>query len=259
MRLVAAALSQRHSNPADARRLMAEAMSDPAHESVFGYLEFGTAGYVWSLAAELAWRDPGTPRDYITAVELGSSALTQPRPPGQVPPGRAEELWKIQAAAHLARATGNPTAAAWRTLATHWDQIGAPHQAAEARLRLAEDLAAEGDREGATEALSSALSVAESLEARPLADEIRGLAARARLKLPGHEQPAGTTGPLTAREHEVLQLLARGMTNQQIGDTLFMSPKTASVHVSHILDKLSASNRTEVASIAHRRGLIEHS
>jgi len=54
----------------------------------------------------------------------------------------------------------------------------------------------------------------------------------------------------------VLQLLVLGMTNDQIGTTLFMSPRTASVHVSHILQKLGAANRTEVAAIAHRQGLV---
>jgi DNA-binding NarL/FixJ family response regulator len=54
----------------------------------------------------------------------------------------------------------------------------------------------------------------------------------------------------------VLQLLVQGMTNDQIGTTLFMSPRTASVHVSHILQKLGATNRTEVAAIAHRQGLV---
>jgi DNA-binding NarL/FixJ family response regulator len=99
--------------------------------------------------------------------------------------------------------------------------------------------------------------VAESLRAQPLADEIRALAGRARLRLPGHESGTpGDTGGLTAREHEVLQLLVQGLTNDQIGSALFMSPRTASVHVSRILAKLGAANRTEVAAVAHRRGLV---
>ena len=85
---------------------------------------------------------------------------------------------------------------------------------------------------------------------------MRSLASRGRLRLPGHEHDTGDTGPLTVREHEVLHLLVQGMTNDEIGTTLFMSPRTASVHVSHILAKLQASNRTEVAAVAHRRGLV---
>ncbi|MGH3243832.1 MAG: response regulator transcription factor, partial [Spirillospora sp.] len=62
-------------------------------------------------------------------------------------------------------------------------------------------------------------------------------------------------GPLTARESEVLRLLARGRTNREIAEELFISPKTASVHVSHILAKLGVSSRGEAAGAARDRGL----
>jgi DNA-binding NarL/FixJ family response regulator len=61
---------------------------------------------------------------------------------------------------------------------------------------------------------------------------------------------------LTAREYEVLQLLVVGQTNDKIGKTLYVSPRTVSVHVTHILRKLGARNRTEVAAIADQKGLI---
>lgn len=61
--------------------------------------------------------------------------------------------------------------------------------------------------------------------------------------------------PLTSRERDVLVALARGSTNQQIATELFMSPKTASVHVSRILAKLGVANRTEAATLAVRHGL----
>jgi DNA-binding CsgD family transcriptional regulator len=57
---------------------------------------------------------------------------------------------------------------------------------------------------------------------------------------------------LTPREAEVLALVARGYTNREIAATLVISVKTASVHVSHILQKLGAPNRHEAAAIAHR-------
>ena len=60
---------------------------------------------------------------------------------------------------------------------------------------------------------------------------------------------------LTNRELEVLQLLADGRTNRQIADELFITPKTASVHVSRILMKLGVSNRAAAAAVAHRIGL----
>ena len=64
--------------------------------------------------------------------------------------------------------------------------------------------------------------------------------------------PAGADLGLTARELEVLQHLARGATNRQIAEALYISVRTAGVHVSHILGKLSAANRGEAAAIAHR-------
>ena len=101
----------------------------------------------------------------------------------------------------------------------------------------------------------------------PLLGEIDALARRARLALaePGRaaepapeadESPAAQLG-LTPREHEVLLLVAAGRTNREIGAELFMSEKTASVHVSRILAKLGVGGRVEAAAVAHRLGLTE--
>jgi DNA-binding CsgD family transcriptional regulator len=60
---------------------------------------------------------------------------------------------------------------------------------------------------------------------------------------------------LTPREIEVLQLVAEGRSNGEIGSALFISTKTASVHVSNILAKLGVSGRGEAAAVAHRIGL----
>ncbi|MGH2895909.1 MAG: helix-turn-helix domain-containing protein, partial [Solirubrobacteraceae bacterium] len=62
---------------------------------------------------------------------------------------------------------------------------------------------------------------------------------------------------LTAREAEVLRLVADGRSNSQIAETLFISRKTASVHVSNILSKLGVSTRVEAAALAHRRGIAD--
>jgi DNA-binding NarL/FixJ family response regulator len=61
---------------------------------------------------------------------------------------------------------------------------------------------------------------------------------------------------LTSREREVLRLVADGRNNREIAAALFISPKTASVHVSNILTKLEVSSRTQAAAIAHRSGLL---
>ena len=67
----------------------------------------------------------------------------------------------------------------------------------------------------------------------------------------GAEDPFG----LTARERQVLALVAEGATNRQIGAALFMAEKTASVHVSRILSKLGVKSRTQAAAVAHRHHL----
>jgi len=98
-----------------------------------------------------------------------------------------------------------------------------------------------------------------------LLGEIDRLARQARLDLARGPAAAGTESApsssegdalgLTARELEVLKLVAGGWSNQQIADALFITRKTASVHVSNILGKLGVSGRTEAAAIAHRLGL----
>ena len=95
--------------------------------------------------------------------------------------------------------------------------------------------------------------------ATPLADELELLAQRARLDLIAPDEAAterarglGDELGLTPREAEVLTLVARGQTNREIAETLVISVKTASVHVSNILHKLQAPNRQQAAAIAHR-------
>ena len=61
---------------------------------------------------------------------------------------------------------------------------------------------------------------------------------------------------MTERELAVLELVAAGKTNRQIGEELFMAPKTASIHVSRILSKLGVSSRVEAATAAQRLGLV---
>ena len=60
---------------------------------------------------------------------------------------------------------------------------------------------------------------------------------------------------MTARERQVLALVAEGATNRQIGASLYMAEKTASVHVSRILSKLGVRSRTQAAAVAHRHHL----
>ncbi len=91
---------------------------------------------------------------------------------------------------------------------------------------------------------------------------MESLAARARLPVPVEAaavdpviQPIDPFG-LTPREHEVLGLVALGRTNRQIAQTLFITEKTAGLHVSNILAKLGVANRVEAAAVAHRLGIV---
>jgi DNA-binding CsgD family transcriptional regulator len=134
-----------------------------------------------------------------------------------------------------------------------------PYLIAYALLRGAEADCAADRREAATDAVAEAVRLADALGATPLEDEARGLARRARLRLSVDEKPVDAdTDPfgLTERELEVLALVAQGRSNPQIAEELFISRKTASVHVSNILGKLNVTSRGEAAALAHRHGLL---
>jgi len=164
--------------------------------------------------------------------------------------------------AELSRITGRPEPDRWWRAVAAWDGIGFPYAAAYARYRGAEAaLAVGGDRDRVTAELRRSHAAATTLGARPLATAIERLARRARCDLatPGDGPRRGDSagGPvLTPREAEVLALVAEGMTNRQIGERLFISGKTASVHVSRLLGKLGAGTRGEAAAVARRRGLL---
>ena len=167
--------------------------------------------------------------------------------------------------AEARRVEERDTATGWATVAAAWDAIGRPYPTAYARFRVAATILRErGSRVEARAALTEARSTAVRLGARTLLAEIERLARQARLELGPAEdalpadRPAGPDGAalgLTERELEVLRLLAAGWSNQEIADALFISRKTASVHASHIFDKLGAANRVEAAAIARRLGL----
>ena len=128
----------------------------------------------------------------------------------------------------------------------------ARYHEADARLR------SRSGHQRAAAAARSALATAEQLGAAPLAEQVRLLAQRGRLDLTESPEPAApVVDPLqelgiSAREAEVLRLLGLGRTNRQIADELYISEKTASVHVTHLLRKLGVANRIEASAIAQR-------
>jgi DNA-binding NarL/FixJ family response regulator len=76
------------------------------------------------------------------------------------------------------------------------------------------------------------------------------IAQQAGMKLPGPDGRGSRSEPLTKREQEVLELLALGLSNTEIGQRLFIAQSTVKVHVRHILEKLNAKNRVQAALIA---------
>ncbi len=138
---------------------------------------------------------------------------------------------------------------AWRAVVASFEAYGNPYEAARSRVCLASVLAAAGDASGADAELTAVRATAEAIGSRSLV-HMADAVASASASGPGREG-------LTAREREILTLLARGLSNGQIGQRLFISTKTASVHVSHILAKLQASTRGEAVDLARRRGVLD--
>jgi ATP/maltotriose-dependent transcriptional regulator MalT len=130
-------------------------------------------------------------------------------------------------------------------------------------LAGAEVALTDGDRDGAAERLRRAGPLAAGLDAHPLSDEIAVLARRAGIRLADEGPTPGAPGGtdvglgLTGRELEVLRLVAAGCSNREIAAELFISPKTASVHVSNILGKLGVASRGEAAAKAHALRLFD--
>jgi ATP/maltotriose-dependent transcriptional regulator MalT len=156
---------------------------------------------------------------------------------------------------------------AWDEAAAAWEAVRQPYPQAEALFRAARAALAEGDRDGAVARLRRAAALADGLRLGPLGDEIARLSHRVR---PGDDHApsgAGADGEaglepplgLTARELEVLCLVAEGRSNREIAGELFISAKTASVHVSNILAKLGVGSRGEAAATAHRLRLFDDS
>jgi DNA-binding CsgD family transcriptional regulator len=154
----------------------------------------------------------------------------------------------------LAGADDAPTLEAlvsgWREVVALFEAFGDVYELARARVVLASVLRAAGDQAGAREVGDAAREGARRLGATPLIDQLRAIGS-APMR---HESGSDV---LTPREAEIIELVAAGRTNGEIGKQLFISTKTVSVHVSNILGKLGASGRTEAAAIARRRGLVD--
>jgi ATP/maltotriose-dependent transcriptional regulator MalT len=248
-----------------ARRLTAEGLAD--------YDSPVSGRYLWPLlwlAARTEADDATRARDRREEIPDGAVARYQELASlaaGLTVPNAASRGYQALVAAELVRATGQDDVTIWSAAAGAWQEAAEPYPLAYTWLRLAEAAAAAGDRQAAGQAVREAYALARRVGAAPITDEAAALARRTRLSL---DEPAGETATktgtaapedplarfgLTEREQEILVLLAGGRSNPQIAESLFISPKTASVHVSNILAKLGVDSRVEAAAVAHRLGV----
>ncbi|WP_407561384.1 helix-turn-helix transcriptional regulator [Streptomyces sp. 184] len=232
--------------------------------------ELGHESYLWQLLVSAAAAEgdvhglPGTVAgrdELLDRLERAAGQLDTPTP--------VWAAWRRYFTAELGRARGRSEVALWESAASALEALERPYELGWVRFRWAEALLAGGTgaavRERAARLLAQAHATADTLGAAPLRDGVEQLAARARIPLTGPADAAAAAEPadpaealgLTARETDVLRRVAAGRSNRQIAEELFISPKTASVHVSNLMAKLGVSNRGEAAAVAHRLRLFE--
>ena len=259
----------------ESRLVDAEAAVAEGLQVASGNLAFAAPLYVLGMRAaadraELA-RARRNADEVLQACRLGDTlgvelrAQMSPERANGVVPTPPTKAYATVGEAELARLKGRSDPGLWTAAAQAWEQLTEPYPAAYAHWREAEALLLAGvPHEHAEQSLRTAYATATALGALPLSIEIEGLARRGRLSLGADAATRITAEPpsplarlgLTAREQEVLALVATGRTNRQIAETLFISPKTATLHVSNILSKLGVTNRLEAATIAHRLGVV---
>ncbi|WUJ78278.1 AAA family ATPase [Streptomyces sp. NBC_00377] len=255
---LAVGLAAARGRPLDARARFALALDRD--------LQPGTQRYAWPLLLAAACAE-GDARALPAADQGRAEVLDRIRAaarrlPTIAPVWQAHERW---VRAELRRAEGRTDPDDWSEAVAAFERLERPYDLARTRHRLAEALLSFGgddERERAGELLRLVHAVAAHLGARPLTEAVTLLGRRARLPLtPAADPPDAPGDPLaalglTGRERDVLRLVSAGRTNRQIAEVLFISPKTASVHVSNILSKLDVSGRGEAAAVAHRLGLF---
>ncbi|CAL9360536.1 Spore germination protein gerE [Nocardiopsis dassonvillei] len=219
-------------------------------------------GYTWPMAeamAEAARRGAAPDRPEGTAERARRvrdlvAALVAPMPAH----GTAQHAYRVSVGAHLSEADGaGPDALLerWRESVAAWEATPMRLHLARARLRAAEAAVAVGRRERAVTWVRQAHATARECGAAPLAGAAADLARRMGSGLEEDAAPPAVPAGLTARETEVARLLVVGSTNAQIAERLFITAKTASVHVSNILAKLDVPNRAAAGVRLRELGL----
>jgi DNA-binding CsgD family transcriptional regulator/tetratricopeptide (TPR) repeat protein len=257
-------------------------LATPADDPVDGLAVLASAMRLTADDAALVAAGRPSGRDDLARIrETADRIVTTARALADQParlggrPLPAAGAWLAVIEAEAARAHGRTDPDLWDRAAARWEDIGYPYPTAQARFQEAEAiLFTRGPRDRAHAALTTAGTIADRLGAAPLARRVRTLARQARLTLASPRPDAHPAGyehsdedarhddvrrpadlGLTAREAEVLALVAEGCTNRQIGERLFISEKTASVHISNLLRKLAVPSRTAAAAVARRFGV----
>ena len=146
-------------------------------------------------------------------------------------------------------AEGDPRAAlaALRPSWTAWQALDAPYEAARTRVLIGLACRALDDADAATLELDAAADAFRELGAGPDLDRVEALL---------DERSSPSTGGLTARELEVLRLVASGKTNREVATDLVISERTVDRHVSNIFDKIGVPSRAAATAYAYEHGLI---
>src|SRR5215469_2522483 len=222
-----------------AARAVAEIMVTPAAARADGLAD-AAGELLGALDAEAGKLAPEGPVQQAQRLTYTAEVLRARHAPAEAPSGQAEQ------------------AAAWKQAAAAWEQAREPYPMAAALFRAAEAaLASGGAKEAAATWLRRAAEISGDLGARPLVGAVALLARRAGIRTDSAAAQHVAAGGLTPRELEVLRLIAAGMSNARIASELFISPKTASVHVSNIMSKLGAASRGEAAATAHKLRLLD--
>jgi len=191
-------------------------------------------------------------RDFAASLSLEGASRVEAR--AWYVRGEAEIL-RLRWLADVEPPSSAELVTAWRASVAAFEEMGHIFEVARSQTRLAAALHAAGEATEARRLVTVARETARRLRAEPLLAELRTVAGTTGRR--GREEHTAESVALTAREQEILGLVAQGRSNGEIGRQLFISTKTVSVHVSNILAKLGAAGRTEAAAIARRQGVLQ--
>ena len=165
---------------------------------------------------------------------------------GYANPEHAAAALSTRGRVQLAQGEAAAAAGTLRHAAERWGDLNVPYEVATARTLLGQALREAGDEEGAAESFAIAAKLFDQIGARLDAQRLSDDA-------PPPVLPAG----LTEREVEVLQLVAAGLTNNEIASALYLSAKTVSRHLSNIFTKIGVTSRAGATAFAFEHGLVD--